>query len=235
MSVLRERKRGEPAFRELGHPQVVFSRFKEVSLWKRAADSARAGARAVEKPVEQAKPRAAGLLDWVFYRPKCIGKNGETFTLWKIRTMEFGADRKIKELMSVNGFDEHFKPIGLKQFTTRFTRFLRKFHFDEIPQFLDTKPINPFGHLNPVGIRPFMITLDEIKRVPPDVQENYLKIGPGLVPFFYCLKKRPVTIEEYHAEMRSYYLQRNAHMVRTDLKYLFNAIVYSVLRGRLGE
>jgi len=76
----------------------------------------------------------------VFYRPERLGRAGRRFGLWKFRTMVANAD-------SVG--DPTFTKVGDSRIT-RFGRFLRRTHIDELPQFL-----NIFrGEMSLVGPRP---------------------------------------------------------------------------------
>jgi exopolysaccharide biosynthesis polyprenyl glycosylphosphotransferase len=74
----------------------------------------------------------------VFYRAERIGLDGEPFEMIKFRTMVVGADTQVDSLVDINDSaggvlfkihrDPRVTPIG---------RFLRRYSFDEIPQFIN--------------------------------------------------------------------------------------------------
>jgi lipopolysaccharide/colanic/teichoic acid biosynthesis glycosyltransferase len=169
----------------------------------------------------------------IFYTPEKIGKNDTRFSQWKIRTMIEGAEAKTEEMRSKNGVGIFGKPAGFQHFVTPIGKFLRKFHFDELPQVLQTKPFNPWGSLNLVGMRP--VTQSRLGVFPEDIRQAYNQNGPGLFGIWNCLKELPKTDAEYVQALRTYYSERNEAPVKTDLKYLFNWFRYSFLMGRMSE
>jgi len=87
----------------------------------------------------------------VFYRQTRIGLDGVPFEMIKFRTMIVGADTMLEEIAHLNESDSGvlFK-IRKDPRVTPLGRFLRKYSFDELPQF-----INVFnGQMSVVGPRP---------------------------------------------------------------------------------
>lgn len=98
----------------------------------------------------------------VFFRQERIGKNFESFRIYKFRTMAVGAD-KIGPLITVGG-DERITKIG---------KFLRKYKIDELPQLFNVLK----GEMSFVGPRP------EVKKYVQLFKSDYkklLKIRPGI-------------------------------------------------------
>jgi lipopolysaccharide/colanic/teichoic acid biosynthesis glycosyltransferase len=98
----------------------------------------------------------------VFYRQLRVGKGGEPFELWKLRTMVPGADRIGPELTQER--DPRVIPVG---------RFLRRWSLDELPQVFNVLA----GQMSLVGPRP---ELPAIVAGYTSEQLEVLKVPPGL-------------------------------------------------------
>jgi exopolysaccharide biosynthesis polyprenyl glycosylphosphotransferase len=86
----------------------------------------------------------------VFFRQKRSGLNGRVFTLLKFRTMQVGAEEKLKELLSKN---EMKGPVFKMENDPRVTplgKWLRKLSIDELPQLWNVF----IGDMSVVGPRP---------------------------------------------------------------------------------
>ena len=86
----------------------------------------------------------------VFYRAQRTGRKGRTFTCYKFRTMCADADRLKKDLEHRNERDGILFKISNDPRITRVGRFLRKYSFDELPQFVTVLR----GDMSLVGPRP---------------------------------------------------------------------------------
>lgn len=98
----------------------------------------------------------------VFFRQERIGKNFESFRIYKFRTMAAGAEKK-GPLITVGG-DERITKIG---------KFLRKYKIDELPQLFNVLK----GEMSFVGPRP------EVKKYVQLFKSDYKKlldIRPGI-------------------------------------------------------
>jgi lipopolysaccharide/colanic/teichoic acid biosynthesis glycosyltransferase len=98
----------------------------------------------------------------VFFRQERIGKNFESFRIYKFRTMAVGAD-KMGPLITVGG-DERVTKIG---------KFLRKYKIDELPQLFNVLK----GEMSFVGPRP------EVNKYVQLFKSDYnklLKMRPGI-------------------------------------------------------
>lgn len=109
---------------------------------------------------------AAVLLKWqspgpVFFRSPRVGLDGQTFRIWKFRTMVVGADKG----SAITGKDDpRITTIG---------RFLRKSKVDEIPQLINVL----VGEMSLVGPRPE--TLSVAVHYAP-VERQVLSVRPGI-------------------------------------------------------
>jgi lipopolysaccharide/colanic/teichoic acid biosynthesis glycosyltransferase len=80
---------------------------------------------------------------WPFFVQERVGRHGQTFRLWKLRTLPSDAP-----------IDAHKYAIRAVA-TTPFARFLRRSHLDELPQLF----LVPLGRMALVGPRPEMTRL----------------------------------------------------------------------------
>nr|MCH9729706.1 sugar transferase [Actinomycetes bacterium] len=110
----------------------------------------------------------------IFYRQERIGLDGQAFEMVKFRTMVDGADKMVDELAALNDSeggvlfkirqDPRVTPVG---------KFLRKYSFDELPQF-----INVFKRdMSVVGPRPPLAS--EVKTY-DDHARRRLLVRPGI-------------------------------------------------------
>jgi exopolysaccharide biosynthesis polyprenyl glycosylphosphotransferase len=86
----------------------------------------------------------------VFYRAQRVGRKGRTFTCYKFRTMVVNADKLKKDLMDRNERDGILFKITDDPRVTRVGRILRRYSFDELPQFYNVL----LGDMSLVGPRP---------------------------------------------------------------------------------
>ena len=86
----------------------------------------------------------------VFYTSERIGKKGVVFRCIKFRTMVRDADTRRGEIMHMNERDDVLFKVSNDPRITRLGRFLRKYSFDELPQFINVLR----GEMSIVGPRP---------------------------------------------------------------------------------
>lgn len=110
-----------------------------------------------------------------FYGQARLGKNGKTFTLWKLRSMQPDADKLLEAYLADNAEarEEWDRSQKLRRDPriTAIGRFLRKYSIDELPQFLNVL----LGDMSLVGPRPM---LPEQRPHYPDTA--YFDMRPGL-------------------------------------------------------
>jgi lipopolysaccharide/colanic/teichoic acid biosynthesis glycosyltransferase len=107
----------------------------------------------------------------VFYRQIRCGLNGQTFRIWKFRSMVNEADR-LKHLVHNQAKGNIFKNRNDPR-VTRVGRFLRKTSLDELPQFWNVLR----GDMSLVGTRP--PTVDEVMQYKPHHFQRLL-VKPGI-------------------------------------------------------
>lgn len=88
----------------------------------------------------------------VLYRQERIGKDGRRFRIFKFRTMEAGADKRLVEILAEQGIESvglFYKPKNDPR-VTPVGRVLRKYSLDELPQLFNVL----IGDMSLVGPRP---------------------------------------------------------------------------------
>jgi lipopolysaccharide/colanic/teichoic acid biosynthesis glycosyltransferase len=101
----------------------------------------------------------------VFYIQKRIGKDGKPFVIYKFRSMYIGEEN---ETLPVTGIDDNR--------ITTLGRFMRKYKFDEIPNFINVLK----GDMSIVGPRPEQQSyFDQIVQREPRYRKLQL-IKPGI-------------------------------------------------------
>jgi hypothetical protein len=101
----------------------------------------------------------------VFYRGKRVGKDERIFDIYKFRTLQVDAERKIGARLLTEG-DQVYTPIG---------RFLKKWKLDELPQLFNVIK----GDMSLVGPRPVRpIFLEQFKREIPGYARRF-HVRPG--------------------------------------------------------
>ena len=86
----------------------------------------------------------------IFFRQVRCGLNGRHFVMYKLRTMEFGAESRRFELNELNEMDGPVFKIARDPRITRVGRIMRRYSIDELPQFWNVL----IGDMSLVGPRP---------------------------------------------------------------------------------
>jgi exopolysaccharide biosynthesis polyprenyl glycosylphosphotransferase len=109
----------------------------------------------------------------VFFRQQRVGRDGETFSMLKFRSMVTGADRMIDDLASEHdGNGVLFKKKDDPRVTS-VGRIIRRYSLDELPQLFNVVR----GEMSLVGPRPPLPT--EVERYGFDMHRRFL-VKPGL-------------------------------------------------------
>jgi exopolysaccharide biosynthesis polyprenyl glycosylphosphotransferase len=87
----------------------------------------------------------------VFFRQTRVGKDGDTFSVWKFRTMVVDAEQRKAELASLNeAAASYLFKMRRDPRVTRVGTWLRRYSLDELPQLFNVLA----GHMSLVGPRP---------------------------------------------------------------------------------
>jgi exopolysaccharide biosynthesis polyprenyl glycosylphosphotransferase len=167
------------------------------------------------------------LLIWIFdgrpilFKQKRAGENGRLFTVYKFRTMIRNADKMFYQSA---GTDSQGNIIHKRRSDPRITpvgHFLRRFSFDELPQFFNVL----CGDMSLVGPRPELPEL--VERYQPWQRERFA-ILPGLSGWWqiHGRSDKPMHL---HTEEDLYYIRNYSFWL--DI-YILIQTFWIVLRGK---
>ncbi|OGX22530.1 MAG: hypothetical protein A2Y00_03665 [Omnitrophica WOR_2 bacterium GWF2_43_52] len=124
----------------------------------------------------------------VVYKQNRVGKNGEIFKIYKLRTMFLDAEKNTGAVWAQEN-DPRITPVG---------RILRKTHIDEIPQLLNVIT----GEMSIVGPRPERPEIvKDLKALIHDY-ENRLSVKPGITGLAQVKHKYDETIEDVKKKIK---------------------------------
>ena len=150
----------------------------------------------------------------MFYDQLRMGKNGETFKLYKFRSMVIGADETLKKYLEKNpkAREEYKKYKKLKNDPriTKTGEFLRKTSLDEWPQFINIL----FGHMSLVGPRPYLPREKEDMGI---YYDYIIKSKPGLTGPWQIGGRSNITFDD-RMEIDKQYVEKQG--IKTDFKIL---------------
>ncbi|HEY8721509.1 sugar transferase [Pengzhenrongella sp.] len=135
-----------------------------------------------------------------FYHQTRVGVDGQTFTMWKLRSMYIDAAARKQALLSDNESDGVLFKMHNDPRVTTVGRVLRRFSLDELPQLLNVVK----GDMSLVGPRP---PLSEEVAAYGDAVHRRLRVKPGLTGLWQVSGRSDLTWEE---------------SVRLDLRYVDN-------------
>ena len=146
----------------------------------------------------------------VLFRQQRVGRDGELFTVYKLRTMVQDAEDRLAELRRPQrGRGAHVQD-GRRPRVTPVGRFLRKTSIDELPQLLNVL----LGDMSLVGPRPALPREAEQWN---DALRERLRVQPGITGMWQVSGRYTTSLEDY-ARLDLYYVD-NWSLV-TDLAIL---------------
>jgi len=146
----------------------------------------------------------------VFYRQERIGKNGIPFQIIKFRTMFKNAEKNGPELSYDK--DPRITPIG---------RFLRKYRFDELPQFFNVL----LGDMSIIGPRPErQFFIDQIMKIAPQYK-HLLKVKPGITSWGQIKYGYAENVEQMVERMKFDILYIENMSLAMDFKIVFYTLL----------
>jgi exopolysaccharide biosynthesis polyprenyl glycosylphosphotransferase len=126
----------------------------------------------------------------VFFKQSRVGLRGRRFTMWKLRTMQPGAEDQRLELEYRNEADGLLFKIEDDPRVTRVGRFLRRTSLDELPQLFNVLA----GHMSLVGPRPPLP--GEVTGY-SDRMGRRLLVKPGMTGLWQVSGRNELSFEDY--------------------------------------
>jgi exopolysaccharide biosynthesis polyprenyl glycosylphosphotransferase len=133
----------------------------------------------------------------VFFRQRRAGKDGESFTMLKFRTMVADAEERLGELIDLSKLAEPAFKIPDDPRVTRVGKYLRRTSIDELPQLINVLR----GQMSLVGPRP---EEEAVVALYDERQRGRLAIKPGLTGPMQVYGRSDLTFEERLAMERDY-------------------------------
>ena len=138
----------------------------------------------------------------IIFKQERVGKHGQKFRIYKLRSMHVGAESHLKELMDKNEMGGDGKIFKIKKDVriTKVGEFIRKTSIDELPQFLNVL----IGNMSLVGTRP--PTTYEVEKYD---RQHYKRISmkPGITGIWQTSGRNKITDFEDIVKMDVEYIE----------------------------
>jgi exopolysaccharide biosynthesis polyprenyl glycosylphosphotransferase len=151
----------------------------------------------------------------VVFRQERVGRNGETFTLYKLRTMVVDAEQQLAALRAHNEAAGPMFKMSDDPRVTRVGRFLRRTSLDELPQLFNVL----IGDMSLVGPRPALPR--EAAQWDDQLRER-LRVQPGITGMWQVNGRYTASLEEY-ARLDLFYVD-NWSLI-TDVAILLKTVL----------
>lgn len=153
----------------------------------------------------------------IFFTQKRIGRNGEIFAIWKLRTMKVDAEKYTGAVWA-----EENDPRLI-----RFGKYIRKMHIDELPQLFNVLK----GDMSIIGPRPERPEIvGDLKEVVPEYEKR-LKVKPGITGLAQIWHKYDETIEDVKKKIKYDLLYIRKMCLMVDLRILAQTLIV-VMTGK---
>ncbi len=125
----------------------------------------------------------------VLFRQTRVGRDGQTFRIFKFRSMGFDAEARKASLLTLNEAGDGMFKLSADPRITRVGRFLRRTSLDELPQLLNV--LN--GEMSLVGPRPLVTDEDVLVE---GLDRSRLHLTPGMTGPWQVLGSARVPMQE---------------------------------------
>ncbi len=124
----------------------------------------------------------------IIYSQVRVGKDGESFQIYKFRTMKIDAEKETGPVWAAEN-DNRLTPVG---------GFLRKAHLDELPQLFNVLR----GEMSVIGPRPERpVFVDKFKETMPNYEQR-LMVKPGITGLAQVWHRYDETIADVRKKLR---------------------------------
>jgi lipopolysaccharide/colanic/teichoic acid biosynthesis glycosyltransferase len=156
------------------------------------------------------------------FRMARVGKAGQRFSVYKLRTMHPYSEYLQQYLIETNGLEAGGKFKDDFRIST-LGHFARKYWIDELPMLINLLK----GDMKLVGIRP--ISQHYFSLYPDELQRERIKSKPGLLPPYYA--DMPKSFDEIVQSELRYLRAYQQNPLLTDLRYFFRILSNILLKS----
>ena len=160
----------------------------------------------------------------MIFKQKRIGKNGELFNLYKVRSMVPNADEVLFQTLKMDRvLEEEYKVNKKLKDDPRITKIgkvIRKLSIDEMPQVINILK----GDMSFIGNRPYLPR--EIEDM-GSYYDEIIKTKPGLTGYWQVNGRSNTTFKE-RLELESYYSKHKS--IKLDMKIFFKTFQVVLLK-----
>lgn len=150
----------------------------------------------------------------VFFSQNRVGKDGEIFKIYKLRSMVVNAEELKQKLMKENEASGPMFKIKKDPRITKIGSFIRKTSIDELPQLYNVLK----GDMSLVGPRPSLP--EEVEEFEPWMLRR-LDVRPGLTCYWQVMGRNSISFEEWMKLDVKYVNERTLWI---DIKLIFRTI-----------
>ncbi|CAM2880057.1 sugar transferase [Clostridium sporogenes] len=150
----------------------------------------------------------------VFFIQERVGKNEQTFDMYKFRSMVIDAEERLYKLKDKNEMSGPMFKMKDDPRITKIGRFIRKTSIDELPQLFNVLK----GEMSLVGPRP-NLPREVIKFT--DYQKNKFLAKPGLTCYWQVMGRNNIDFEDWIELDIKYIRKRNTW---EDIKLIFKTV-----------
>ncbi|GAE03130.1 glycosyltransferase [Clostridium botulinum B str. Osaka05] len=150
----------------------------------------------------------------VFFIQERVGKNEQSFNMYKFRSMVIDAEEKLYKLKDKNEMSGPMFKMKDDPRITKIGRFIRKTSIDELPQLFNVVK----GEMSLVGPRP-NLPREVIKFT--DYQKNKFLAKPGLTCYWQVMGRNNIDFEDWIELDIKYIRKRNTW---EDIKLIFKTV-----------
>lgn len=155
----------------------------------------------------------------VIFSQDRVGKNGETFKMYKFRSMVVNAEELKEKLMDKNERSGPMFKIKDDPRVTKIGKFIRRTSIDELPQLINILK----GHMSVVGPRPSLPS--EVEQFEDWMMER-MNVRPGLTCYWQVSGRNDIQFKEWMKLDIRYVRERN---IIVDMKLILKT--FSILFG----